>query len=97
MSLNTPGGGGKEGSRQRAPTDCVQGFTGDFRRLIGCYRVFTRKPWPQSIGALLPESPLSPRRPLTIKRGVRRNAQRPIGFLAVVHNLVVCGETQNVE
>jgi len=84
MSLNTPGGGGKEGSRQRAPTDCVQGFTGDFWRLIGCYRVFTRKPWPQEIGALLTESPLSPRRPPTpppIRRGVRRNAPQAIGAL----------------
>jgi len=27
-------------------------------RFIGCYRVFTRKPWPQSIGA--PDGALSP-------------------------------------
>jgi len=58
MSLNTPGGRGKEGSRQRAPTDCVQGFSGVFLKVIGCYRVIIRKPWPQSIGA--PDGALSP-------------------------------------
>jgi len=39
MSLNTPGGGGKEGSHQRAPTDCVQGSLVIFRNssvVIGC-------------------------------------------------------------
>ena len=58
-------------------------------------RVFTWKPWTQSIGWVMGDglisgvqqetldtvdrcslrSPLSPRRPLPIKRGVRRNAQ----------------------
>ena len=38
MSLNTPGGGGTEGSRTRAPTDCVQGFSGVFGKWSGVHQ-----------------------------------------------------------